>query len=74
MHTIKQREILSRAAENSPRTERATYHRDPEWFEDDHYNPERAFVGPVLAAIAGDLIVLLILGPRYGAELLAGVL
>jgi len=31
-------------------------------------------VGRVLTALAGALIVLLILGPRYGAELLAGVL
>lgn len=74
MQTIRQREILSRAATNDPRIERATYHRDPEWIEDDDYNPERAFVWPVLAAIAGALIVLLILGPRCGAELLAGVL
>lgn len=49
--TIKQRRIISRAAANDPRVERATYHRDPNWIELPPRSPER-LVGRVLAIIA----------------------
>lgn len=72
MQTIRHHRILSRAAANDPRIERATYHRDPEWFEGPEADPERA-VGWVLRILVIAL-VMLALGERYGADLIAGVL
>ena len=74
MQTIRQRRAIRAFATSDPRVERATYHRDPQWIEGPEYNPERAFVGPVLLAIAVGLIVVMALGPRYGVDLIAGVL
>ena len=71
MQTIRQREILSRAATNDPRIERATYHRDPIWLEapePDHLGDR--VVGWVLW-IAFVALVMLLVGERY---LPAGVL
>lgn len=73
MQTIRQRTELSRAAANDPRIERATYHREPEWFESHVRSAGDRAVGIVLAAVIGGLIVLA-LSERYGVDLLAGVL
>lgn len=72
MQTIRHHRILSRAAANDPRIERATYHREPEWFEGPEADPERA-VGWVLRILVIAL-VMLALGERYGVDLIAGVL
>lgn len=72
--TIRQKRAFRAFAANDPRVVRVSNHRDPQWIEGPEYNPERAFVGPVLLAIAVGLIVVLALGPRYGVDLLAGVL
>ncbi len=73
MQTIRHHRILSRAAANDPRIERATYHREPEWFEPHVRSAGDRAVSIVLAAVIGGLIVLA-LSERYGADLIAGVL
>lgn len=72
MQTIKHRRAIRAFSANDPRIERATYHRDPEWIEGPEADPERA-VGWVLRILVIAL-VMLALGERYGADLLAGVL
>lgn len=72
MQTIRQREILSRAATNDPQSARATYHRDPQWIEGPESDPE-TFVAWALR-IAVIALVILALSERYGVDLLAGVL
>lgn len=73
MQTLTQRAILSRAAANDPRIERATYHRNPEWFEPHPRSLGDRAVGIVLT-ICGAAIIAILLSERYGADLLAGVL
>jgi len=72
MQTIRQREILSRAATNDPRVERATYHREPEWIEGPESDPETFVAWALRIAVIG--LVILALSERYGVDLIAGVL
>ena len=73
MQTLTQRAILSRAAANDPRIERATYHRSPEWFEGHQRSAGDRAVGIVLV-IVGCALLIALLSERYGVDLLAGVL
>ena len=73
MQTIRQRTALSRAAANDPRIERATYHREPSWFEPHVRSAGDRAVGIVLA-ICGAAIIAILLSERYGVDLIAGVL
>lgn len=72
MQTIRQREILSRAAENSPQSARATYHREPEWIEGPESDPETCVAWALRIAVIA--LVILALSERYGVDLIAGVL
>jgi len=73
MQTIRQRAALSRAAANDPRIERATYHREPSWFEPHVRSAGDRAVGIVLV-IVGCALLIALLSERYGVDLLAGVL
>ena len=73
MQTIRQRTELSRAAANDPRIERATYHREPSWFEPHVRSAGDRAVGIVLV-IVGCALLIALLSERYRADLLAGVL
>lgn len=70
--TIRQRRAIRAFSANDPRVERATYHRDPQWFEGPEYNPERAVGWALRLAVIA--LVMLALGERYGVDLIAGVL
>ena len=72
MQTVRQREILSRAATNDPQSARATYHREPEWIEGPESDPETFVAWALRIAVIG--LVILALSERYGVDLIAGVL
>lgn len=62
--TIRERVIVSRRAENSPRVLRATYHREAKWLDGPYpdYSAGDRFVGWMLAVIACGAFVLLLAG------------
>lgn len=72
MQTIKHRRAIRAFSANDPRVERATYHRDPQWFEGPESDPETFVAWALRIAVIG--LVILALSERYGVDLIAGVL
>lgn len=69
MQTIRQRRTIRAFSANDPKVERATYHRNPEWFEGHQRSLGDRAVGIVLA-ICGASIIVVLLSERYGAGVL----